>query len=123
MDAPASRSRVQIDDRVDRASTDGAERNGVAREDDAFGLRPVVAARFIVRAFERADLSAVRRPVQHRGLVLLLLFEECIHLGFGPIRAANRAPLLLNLFREPLELFFRPRRWNRGARRDEILPL
>ena len=46
-------------DRLDRAAAHGAERLA-AREHDAVHFRAVIALRFVVRAFERADLARVR---------------------------------------------------------------
>src|SRR5437867_4351 len=100
---------VQVEDRADRAPTDGAERHLVAREHDAIHLRPVESARLVVGAFEHADLAGVRTRVQQRGVVLLLFSKERVHLALGTIRRANRATTLLNLLRVALESFFRPR--------------
>src|SRR5262245_49520049 len=116
-------ARVQVDDLRDRAAAHGAERNVVAGEHDAVGLRAEVAARFVVRALERADLARVRALVEQLRVALLLVAEERVHLRLRTIRGADRAALLLDLFRVALELVVRPRRRNRDAGRDEILPL
>src|ERR1051326_6506563 len=109
------RARVEVDDLRDRAAADGAERHVVAREHDAVGLWTIVAARFIVGALERADLSGVRPFVEQRRDAPLLVAKQRVHLRLGTIGRANRAALLLNLLRVALELLFRPRRRNRDA--------
>src|SRR5262245_13495793 len=113
-------SRVEVEDLLDRAPADGAERNVVAREHDAVGLRTIEAARFVVRPLERTDLAGVRAFVQQRGVALLLVAKQRIHLGFRPVRRANVTALLLNLLCVSLELVLGPRRRNARARSDEI---
>src|SRR6185503_4609877 len=114
---------IEVEDRLDRATAHGAERHVVAREHDAVGLRAEVAARLVVRTFERADLSGVLPFVQERRVALLLLAEQRVHLGLRPVLRADLAAALLNLLRVALELVLRPWRRQAHARRQEILPL
>src|SRR6185436_20394096 len=93
----ALRARVEIEDGVNGATADDAERHVVAREHDAVRLRPVGAARLVVGAFEGADLARVRSLVEERCVPLLLFPEERVHLGLRPVRGADRPPLLLDL--------------------------
>src|SRR5262249_2606999 len=106
----ASSARVEIEDLIDGATADGAERHGVAGKHDAVGLRAEVAARLVVGALEGADSAGERTGAELRGVVLLLLAEQRVHLGLGPVRRANGAPLLLDVARVPLEVVFQPRR-------------
>src|SRR5262245_55359571 len=103
------RTRVQIQDLLDGATAHRAERHVVAREHDAIELRPIVPARFVVRALERTDAMCVWTLVQERRVVRFLLAEERVHLRLGSIRGADLSSALLDAFRVLLELLFRPR--------------
>src|SRR5256885_16929526 len=61
-----SRSRIEIDDLLDRAATYGTERYVVAREHDAVGLRAKGAPPLIVSPLERADPVRMRTFVEQR---------------------------------------------------------
>src|SRR5450759_2301859 len=73
---PAGLAHVQVENLLDGAAADDAERDVVAGEHDAVGLRPVEAARLVVYPFERADCAGVRSLVQQRRVALLLVAEE-----------------------------------------------
>src|SRR4051794_1239110 len=108
--------RIEVENLLDRAPADDAERNVVAGEHDAVGLGPIEAARFVVRALERADLAGMRALVQQCRVAFFLLPKQRVHFRFRPIRGADLAALPLNLLRVVLELLLRPRRRNAGAR-------
>src|SRR5262245_48650253 len=80
---------IQVENHVDRPPADGAKRDVVAREHDAVGLRPIVAAGLIVGAFERTDAVGVPAAPEQARVVLLLLTEQRVHLAFRPVRGAN----------------------------------
>src|SRR5213592_2588917 len=113
----------QVEDLGDGPPADRAERHVVAREHDAIRLRPVIAARLVVRSLERADSARVWTLVEQRRVALFLVPEERVHLCFRSVRRANLAARLLNLPGVALEIFFGPRCRDGRARRDEVLPL
>src|SRR4030095_7732204 len=80
-----SRVGIEIEDCLDRAAADDAERDVVAREHDAVRLRTEIAARLVVGALERAYLPRMRPLVQQRRVTLLLLAEERVHFRLRPV--------------------------------------
>src|SRR5262249_12557276 len=114
---------VEVDDHGDRAPAHGAEGNLVPGEHDAVFLRAVVTRRFVERALEGAHLSGVRVGPEEFRLEDLLLAEERVDLVLRAVVRAELPALLLRLPRGLLELGLLPRRRQRRAGRDEVLPL
>src|SRR5947207_15044215 len=114
---------VKVDDARDRAAAGGAERHVVAREHHAVLLRPKIAARLVIRAFERADVRRVGVGREKARLGFLFLAEERVHLGLRALFGANLPALGLVLARRRFEGLLGPRRRHGRAFTHEVAPL
>ena len=99
---------IHADDSFDGAATDGTKLL-VTRKHDAVLLRAVVSAGLVVGAFEGTDAIGILVRSQQFVLVLLLFFEESVHLRLRTVLGANFVPLCLDVVLVGLEFRLTPR--------------
>src|SRR5690606_2715717 len=114
---------VHVDDPLDRPAAHLAERHGVAAEHDAVELWAVEPVRLVAGALERADLAGVRLGREQLGLAAALLLEQRAELRGGRAAGEQLQAAPADLAAVRLVAFLVPRRGQRRAGLDEVLPL
>src|SRR5690606_12763453 len=114
---------VHVDDPLDRPAAHLAERHGVAAEHDAVELGAVEPVRLVAGALERADLAGVRLGREQLGLAAALLLEQRAQFFRGRAAGEQLQAAPADLAAVRLVAFLVPRRGQRRAGLDEVLPL